>query len=148
MFFLVAANRVNKHGLLFAWASVYGLIQGVMGYMFLFPYFLVVGLIAELSMLGKGTYRNPLRTSIGWTINCVGNFVGCAVPLWWAWDSYAAMALESGFTNETLDMQMSMVTSPALMLLGVAITAVLTFFGTLFGQKLLRKHFQKAGIVG
>ena len=38
VFFLVAANRVNKHGLLFAWAGIYGLIQGVMGYMFLFPY--------------------------------------------------------------------------------------------------------------
>ena len=114
----MAANRVNKHGLLFAWAGIYGLIQGVMGYMFLFPYFLAVGLIAELSMLGKDTYRNPLRTRIGWTINCVGNFVGCAVPLWWAWDSYTAMALESGFTSETLEMQMAMVTSPALMLLG------------------------------
>ena len=119
-----------------------------MGYMFLFPYFLAVGLIAELSMLGKDTYRNPLRTRIGWTINCVGNFVGCAVPLWWAWDSYTAMALESGFTSETLEMQMAMVTSPALMLLGAAITAVLTFLGTLFGQRLLRKHFQKAGIDG
>ena len=148
VFFLVAANRVNKHGLLFAWAGIYGLIQGVMGYMFLFPYFLAVGLIAELSMLGKDTYRNPLRTRIGWTINCVGNFVGCAVPLWWAWDSYTAMALESGFTSETLEMQMAMVTSPALMLLGAAITAVLTFLGTLFGQRLLRKPFQKAGIVG
>ena len=39
VFFLVAANRVNKHGLLFAWAGIYGLIQGVMGYMFLFPIF-------------------------------------------------------------------------------------------------------------
>lgn len=37
-FYLVAANRINKHGLLFAWAAVYGLIQGVMGYMFLVPY--------------------------------------------------------------------------------------------------------------
>ena len=53
VFFLVAANRVNKHGLLFAWAGIYGLIQGVMGYMFLFPYFLAVGLIAELSCLVK-----------------------------------------------------------------------------------------------
>lgn len=43
---------------------------------------------------------------------------------------------------------LGMVTSPALMLLGAAITAVLTFLGTLFGQRLLRKHFQKAGIVG
>ena len=39
-FYLVAANRINKHGLLFAWATVYGLIQGVMGYMFLGSLFL------------------------------------------------------------------------------------------------------------
>lgn len=148
IFFLVTAYRVNKHGLLFAWASVYGLIQGVMGYMFLLPYFLVVGALAEASMLGKDTYRNPLRTTIGWTINCVGNLVGCAVPLWWAWESYSAMALESGFTGETLSMQLSMVKSPGLMLVGALITAVLSVLGTLFGQKLLRKHFQKAGIVG
>ncbi|WP_347489072.1 MptD family putative ECF transporter S component [Desulfoscipio sp. XC116] len=148
IFFLVASYRVNKHGLIFAWAGIYGLIQGVMGYMFLLPYFLVVGALAEASMIGKDTYRNPIRTRIGWTINCVGNFVGCAVPLWWAWDSYSAMAVESGFTAETLNMQISMVTSPALMLLGAAITAILTILGTLFGQRLLRKHFKKSGIVG
>lgn len=148
VFFLVASYRINKHGLLFAWAGVYGLIQGVMGYMFLLPYFLVVGAVAEACMVGKNTYRNPLRTTIGWMINCVGNFVGCAVPLWWAWDSYSAMALESGFTGDTLNMQLSMVQSPWLMLLGAFITAILTVLGTLFGQRLLRKHFRKAGIIG
>ena len=131
IFYLVAANRVNKHGLLFAWAAVYGVIQGVMGYMFLIPYFLIVALVAELCM-----------------VNSIGNFVGCAVPLWWSWDSYQEMAANSGFDANTLNMQLSMVTSPALMLLGVVITAVLAILGTLFGQRLLRKHFQKAGIVG
>lgn len=148
IFFLVASYRVNKHGLLFAWAGIYGLIQGVMGYMFLLPYFLVVGLLAEVSMIGKDTYRNPLRTTIGWTINSIGNIVGSAVPLWWAWDSYSVMALESGFTNKTLDMQLSMATSPGLMLVAIVITAVLAILGCLFGQRLLRKHFEKAGIVG
>ena len=56
--------------------------------------------------------------------------------------------MSSGFDANTLNMQLSMVTSPALMLLGVVITAVLAILGTLFGQRLLRKHFQKAGIVG
>ena len=147
-FYLVAANRINKHGLLFAWATVYGLIQGVMGYMFLVPYFLIVALIAELCMVGKNTYRSAVRNRIGWMVNSIGNFVGCAVPLWWAWDSYQEMAASSGFDANTLNMQLSMVTSPELMLLGVVITAVLAILGTMFGQRLLRKHFQKAGIVG
>ena len=109
IFYLVAANRVNKHGLLFAWAAVYGIIQGVMGYMFLIPYFLVVALIAELTMIGKDTYRNAVRNRIGWTVNAIGNFVGCAVPLWWAWDSYQEMAASSGFDANTLNMQFGMI---------------------------------------
>lgn len=147
-FFLVASYRINKHGLLFAWAGIYGLIQGVMGYMFLLPYFLVVGVIAEASMLGTDAYRKPIRTTIGWAVNCVGNIVGCAVPLWWAWDSFKVMALSSGYTSETLNMQLAMVTSPSLMLLGAVITAVLAVLGALFGQRLLRRHFRKAGVVG
>ena len=101
-----------------------------------------------LCMVGKNTYRSAVRNRIGWMVNSIGNFVGCAVPLWWSWDSYQEMAASSGFDANTLNMQFSMVTSPALMLLGVVITAVLAILGTLFGQRLLRKHFQKAGIVG
>lgn len=61
IFYLVAANRVNKHGLLFAWASTYGLIQGVI-YAFLIPYFLAVTTVAEVSMIGNNTYRNLSAT--------------------------------------------------------------------------------------
>ena len=103
IFYLVAANRVNKHGLLFAWAAVYGVIQGVMGYMFLIPYFLIVALVAELCMVGKNTYQSAVRNRIGWMVNSIGNFVGCAVPLWWSWDSYQEMAANSGFDANTLN---------------------------------------------
>jgi energy-coupling factor transport system substrate-specific component len=147
-FYLVAANRVNKHGLLFIWATIFGLIQAVMGYAFLLPYFLVVGTIAELSMIGKNTYRNPVRNMIGWGLNSVGNIIGCAVPLWWAWDSYEEMALSGGFPVDTLNMQLAMATNPGLMLVGVLVTVVLSSLGVMFGQRLLRKHFKKAGIVG
>lgn len=148
IFYLVAANRVNKHGLLFVWAAIYGIIQAVMGYAFLLPYFLLVAAIAEASMMGENTYRQPVRNMIGWTLNCIGNFVGVAVPLWWAWDSYQEMALSSGFPVDTLNMQFSMATNPQLMLMGIAITAMFSILGILFGQRLLKKHFQKAGIVG
>ena len=104
-FYLVATNRVNKHGLLFAWVAVYGVIQGVMGYMFLIPYFLIVALVAELCMVGKNTYQSAVRNRIGWMVNSIGNFVGCAVPLWWSWDSYQEMAANSGFDANTLNMQ-------------------------------------------
>lgn len=146
-FYLVAANRVNRHGLLFVWIAVYGLIEGALGYSFLIPYFLVVAVLAELSMIGKDTYRNPVRNAIGWGIYAVGMFVGSVVPLLWSWESFSQMALKSGFTETTLNMQVEMVTSPQLMALGIAITAACAALGVLFGQRLLRRHFERSGIV-
>lgn len=146
-FYLVAANRINKKGLILIWCAVYGLLQGVMGYMFMLPYFLLVGIIAEAVMLGKNTYRNPVRNMIAWVIYWVGMFIGNAVPLWWAWQSYRQMAEMGGFPASTLDMQFTMTSSAPLMLLGTGITAALTALGVLFGQRLLSKHFEKAGIV-
>jgi len=146
-FFLVAANRLNKHGLLFIWAAIYGVIQGALGYSFLFPYFIGVGLIAELSMIGGNSYRSSWRNKIGWSVNCAGNFVGNAVPLWWSWETFRTMAKQSGFSDTTLNMEYNMVMTPHLMIMGILITVALALLGTMFGQRLLRKHFEKAGII-
>lgn len=66
-FYLVVANRLNKHGILMVWSTVFGIISALGGYVFLLPYFLLVGVICELVMLGKDSYRKPLRNAIGWS---------------------------------------------------------------------------------
>ena len=147
-FFLVAANRIGKHGLMFFWAALMGVIQGLSGYMFLLPYFLLLGGICELVMIGRNTYRKPVRTGIGWVVYCLGMIIGNAVPLWVAWESYTQTAAMDGFSNELFEMQMALVHDPAQMLLACAITCGLAFLGILFGQRLLRRHFKKAGVVG
>ena len=58
-FYLVVANRLNKHGILMVWSTVFGIISALGGYAFLLPYFLLVGVICELAMLGKDSYRKP-----------------------------------------------------------------------------------------
>ena len=47
-FYLVVANRLNKHGILMVWSAVFGIISALGGYVFLLPYFLLVGVICEL----------------------------------------------------------------------------------------------------
>ncbi len=147
IFYLVAANRVNKHGLFFIWILIYGIITAAVGYMFMLPYFIGLAIVCELVMVGKNTYRNPVRNAIGWNMYGIGMLMGIAVPYWVAWESFQKQALESGFADATLDMQYEMVSTPALMLLAVGITVVLATLGILFGQKILKKHFKKAGIL-
>ncbi len=147
IFYLVAANRINKHGLLFIWAFIYGLITAAVGYIFMLPYFIGVGIVCELAMIGKDAYRNPIRNMIGWSLYGAGMFFGIAIPCWVAWESFQKQALESGFAAETLNMQYEVVTTPSLLLLGIVITVVLASLGILFAQKILKKHFKKAGMI-
>ncbi|HEO2541743.1 TPA: MptD family putative ECF transporter S component [Streptococcus agalactiae] len=147
IFYLVAANRVNKHGLLFVWVMIYALITAAMGYMFMVPYFIAVAVISELAMIGKNTYRNPIRNMIGWSTYGIGMVLGIGVPCWVAWESYQKQALASGFADATMKLQYNMVSSPKLMLVGVIITVILSALGVLLSQKILKKHFEKAGIL-
>ena len=67
---------------------------------------------------------------------------------WYALPGIMACKLRISAGVKMMSVVMPTTSVRAVMLLGAAITAVLTFLGTLFGQRLLRKHFQKAGIVG
>lgn len=71
-FYLVVANRLNKHGVFLVWGIVYGTVLALSGYVFLLPYFAGVAAICELAMIGKDAYRSPVRNTVGWTIWAVG----------------------------------------------------------------------------
>lgn len=147
VFYLVAAHRISKHGLLFIWITVYGLVTALLGYAFMLPYFIALAAIVELSMIGKGSYKKLGRNLIGWGLYSGGMMIGAVIPIWFAWSSYKEAAIEGGFSSETLMMQYEMGTNSLLLLIGVVISVVLGCLGILFGQTLLRKHFKKAGIV-
>ena len=115
-FYLVVANRLNKHGVFLVWGIVYGTVLALSG-------------------------------TVGWTIWAVGMVIGNAVPVWAAWDAYVAKATTDGFTAPVLTMQLDLLSNPLHLLGACAITAVLAVLGCLFGNRLLRKHFKKAGIV-
>ncbi len=147
IFFIVAANRINKRGLLFIWVLLYGILTAAAGYLFMLPYFIVVAIICELSMIGKDTYINPIRNMIGWSLYGAGMFFGIAIPCWVAWDSFKQQALDSGFAADTLQMQYQVVYTPHLFIIGILLTVVLSALGVLFAQKILKKHFKKAGMM-
>lgn len=147
IFYLVAANRINKNGLLFVWVMVYAVITALMGYLFMLPYFIIVALVCEVVMIGKDSYRKPLRNIIGWSVYGIGMILGAAIPCIFAWESYKEQAISGGFSVETIDLQLQMVSSPWLMLVGVAITVVLSILGIIVSQRILKKHFKKAGIL-
>lgn len=141
-FYLVVANRLNKHGILMVWSAVFGIISALGGYVFLLPYFLLVGVICELVMLGKDSYRKPLRNAIGWSCYGLGMIIGNTVPIWAAWESYVAKASTEGFSQEVFDMQLNihLIVQFALIIVGVGVVgALLSYCSNLTTVKVLTK---------
>ncbi len=147
IFFMVAANRINRHGILLIWGVVNGLIYLLMAYGFMLPYFVVLGVVCELTMIGKDTYRNPIRNTIGWSVYGIGMMLGNAYPVWMAWEEFLAGAPADGFSDKLLEMEYQLYTEPMLLVLGCVITVALTVFGSVVANNILKRHFKKSGAV-
>jgi energy-coupling factor transport system substrate-specific component len=64
-FYLVVANRLNKHGIFMVWCAVYGAIGALGGYFFLLPYFVAIGVLCEVLMIGKTHIASQSVTQSG-----------------------------------------------------------------------------------
>ena len=67
-FFIYMTMKVGKPGV----ALIYNLLHAIMATLFMgpfiFPWFLGGGIIAELSLIGKDSYRDPKRITVAWVI--------------------------------------------------------------------------------
>ena len=147
VFFTVAARRIGKHGLLLIWITVQGLVYGIFGYPFLIPYFVALGALCELAMVGEGSYRSTVRLGIGWSILSAGMVFGNAIPLWFAWDSFTQRAATSGFSQELFDMQVRMVHSPLHLCAAMLLSIAGGVLGIGFAARIVRRHFRRARVV-
>ncbi len=144
--YLVMANRVSKTGTIFLFAVLIGIVDGLMGYLFLIVYFAICGLVAEISMLGKNSYKNPLRNTIGWTVYSLMFSFGNYIAIWFTWESYEAQALKNGLPRELLDMHRYYYTTPLWIYIISGLAIIGAILGCLFGHKILNRHFKKSGI--
>ncbi len=144
--YLVMANRVSKTGTIFLFAVLIGIGDGLMGYLFLTLYFAFGGLVAEIFMIGKNSYKNPLRNSIGWTVYSLMFSLGNYIAIWFTWESYEVQALANGLPRELLDMHRYYYTTPLWIFIISGLAIIGAILGCLFGHKILNRHFKKSGI--
>ena len=145
--YLVMANRVGKRGVFVIYASLLGIADGLMGYLFLVPYFFLAGMACELIMLGQDTYKNAFRNTLGWISFSLFFSFGNYIAVWFAWDAYQRQAGENGLTRELLNSHHYYYTSPLWICIISGIAVAGGLLGSLFGHKLLTRHFKKSGLV-
>ena len=136
-------TKVKKFGMVTIMGIIMGAYLGITG-MGIWPVFfgVICGFLADL-INKSGEYKNGKKIVIG---NGVLNSLmfGCMVPLYIDIEGY--FSTRQGFGQEYIDELTNFLqpwTFPVL-LIGGFISGVI---GAMIGKKLLKKHFEKAGIV-
>lgn len=140
-FYVYMCMKVGKHGPALVYNIMWAIIAGLMMGPFMIPWFLGGGIIAELSMCGKGAYHDIKRVSISWVITALVRAAHGMSEIWFFKDAFLA----TGVSEQQVQVQTQYYTDPKYVILSLAVTAVLAILGCMISNKLIVKHFRKSG---
>ena len=130
--YMLMVSRIGKRFVTLIYMTILGVIFLLMGNWFLLPYYVLVGILCE---------------AILWTAaSLLYNGVNL-LPIWFFWDTYYDFALASGMEQSYIDSYVRYYTSPGWLTFILLFTTLMGFLGCMVGSRLIRRHFQKAGVL-
>lgn len=132
----------------FGAVTLLGLLAGILTFLvgqtwMAIPFGLVFGFLAD-TIMKSGNYKNRTKNVLGYSVFTLWT-VGTMLPMWIMRDTYFAGYRENGSTDAYINAVMKL--TPNYMVLVVILVALVGgVLGASLGRKVLRKHFEKAGI--
>ena len=142
--FMLFLTKTEKFGMVTIMSVICGVFWFLMGYTWTAVIgYVVFGIIADI-VLKAGNYKSFKVDVIGyWLFSC--GMIGCQAPMWIMADTYMAQVETSMGGQYASELARYM---PSWMgIAAVAIIFVGSLLGALLGHKMLKKHFERAGIV-
>ena len=142
-FYVYMCMKVGKPGVALIYNLIHALLVFLMMGPFMAPWFIVGGIIAELSMLGKDSYKSVARVSVSWAITMLVRATHGMAEIWFFKDAY----ISSGVSPEQVVVQTKYYTSAPWVLFSCAATIVMAILGCRLAKKLMGKHCKKSGMI-
>ena len=142
--FMLFLTKTDKFGMVTIMSIIFGVFWFLMGYTWTaIVGYVVFGIISDL-VLRAGKYKSFKIDVIGyWLFSC--GMIGCQAPMWVMADTYMAGIEQSMGAQYASELARYM---PSWMgIAAIAIIFVGALLGSLLGHKMLKKHFERAGIV-
>lgn len=131
----------------FGGITIMGVVMGL--FLFVSGHFvvsLVIGVVCSvLADLIANKNRNSKSILASYVVFSYG-LTGPVLPLWLMKDAYIASLVAKGKDSAYIDGVFTNINSTTLIVCLLA-TLVLAIIGGIFGQKMMNKHFKKAGII-
>lgn len=143
--YMLLAAKLQKFGGITIMGLVMGLFFFVSGHFVLsFAANIVCGLLADL-IAARGKFRNEKLLLVSYAVFSYG-LTGPILPLWFMKDAYIANLTARGKDAAYIDTLFAPINNGSFVATMAAIL-VCAVLGGLFGQRMMKKHFEKAGIV-
>ncbi|WP_333638313.1 MptD family putative ECF transporter S component [Tissierella praeacuta] len=145
--FMVIIVKVQKFGAFFIPSVIIGILLGLMGAQTLLITSVVFGFIAEV-IARSGRYKDYKRIAIAYIVLMFGFYVGDIAPVYVFTDWYIKQATggvagaDMTYLNSLIDVAKSW-----LGLVSIISCLIAAFLGTVIGKRILKKHFEKAGMI-
>jgi len=143
--YMLMVAKLQKFGGISVMGTVMGIFFMLSGHFLLaFMPCIVCGILADL--IGKSVnYKNKFVLLISYVVFSYG-CLGPVLPMWFMKDAYIDHLLAKGKDSAYIESMLANVNTKTFIIL-VIVIAVCALIGGLFGQKMVKKHFEKAGIV-
>ena len=137
-------SKIKKFGMLTITGIIGGIFFYLIGYGWIGLLGWVLGGILSDVVLKIGGYQKFKATVLSYACFCLG-IMGCPANLWFAGEAYWEN-IHTSMGDQYANTLQSLMPS-WMMYLGFALLFVGGILGALLGHKMLKKHFERAGIV-
>lgn len=143
--FMLMVAKVPHFGAITVMGTVIGLFLFVSGH---FAVSFVIGVVCSVAadLIAKaGNYKSKTGILVSYVVFSYG-LTGPVLPLWLMKDAYVASLVAKGKDASYIDGVFAHINSVTLWVC-IGVTLVFAIIGGIFGQKMMKKHFKKAGII-
>lgn len=139
--YMLIMAKVHKKGAVLLTFAIVGILWGLFGGIFVLIWMLGFGVVGEV-LASKSKYQNYKMLTVSFGLYSVGYYLGATAPLYY----YPAFWYGFDRPKETVDAMIAAAHSTA-GLAAIPVTLIAIVIGAVIAKRMLKKHFEKAGVI-
>lgn len=145
--YFLMVSKINKRGVSMVYLLMLGSLYFFMGHWSTIFWFLFIGVLCEAILWKKDSCLDGKKVTLAWIVQAVLHIGVNVLSLIAFWDEYLITAQSQGMELDYINSYASYYQSPMWLTIIVILTASCAYIGTIMGRKMLKKHFEKAGVL-
>lgn len=139
--YMLIMAKVHKKGAVLLTFAIVGILWGLFGGIFVLIWMLGFGVVGEV-LASKSKYQNYKMLTVSFGLYSVGYYLGAIAPLYY----YPAFWYGFDRPKETVDAMIAAAHSTT-GLAAIPVTLIAIVIGAVIAKRMLKKHFEKAGVI-